>query len=136
MLDVHDLRVGNILALIGEEMIASSAIGAIDEIGLIHLEGMEYPENLDNMVGVPFHFGFFIEKADVVNTALKLGMLIFPVLKNEDIIYSVNIEFRGTFIKACFFIHELQNIMIDLIGIDPYKFIVNQSLKKTGVRAS
>ena len=120
MLDVHDLRVGNILALIGDEMIASSPIVAIDEIGLVHLEGMEYPENIDNMVGVPFQPGFFLEKADIVNSARKLGMLISQFLKSGDIIYSVNIEFHGTFIKACFFIHELQNTMIDLIGIDPY----------------
>ena len=120
MLDVHDLRVGNILALIGEEMIGSSPIVAIDEIGLVHLEGMEYPENIDNMVGVPFQSAFFLEKADVVNSALKMGMLILPLLKSNDIIHSVKIEFHGILIKECFFIHELQNTMIDLIGIDPY----------------
>jgi len=120
MLDVHDLLVGNILALIGEEMIGSSPIVAIDEIGLVHLEGMEYPENIDNMVGVPFQSSFFLEKADVVNSALKMGMLILPFLKSNDIIHSVNIVFHGILIKECFFIHELQNTMIDLIGIDPY----------------
>ena len=123
MLDVHDLRVGNILALIGEEMIASAPVVAIDEIGLIHLEGMDYPENIENMVGVPFHLGFFVEKMEVINAAQKLGIVILPFMKSESIIHSVNIEFHGTFIKECFFIHELQNTMIDLVGIDPYGLI-------------
>jgi hypothetical protein len=123
MLDVHDLRVGNILALIGEEMIASAPVVAIDEIGLVHLEGMDYPENIENMVGVPFHLGFFVEKTEVVNSAQKSGMVILPFMKSESIIHSVNIEFHGTFIKECFFIHELQNTMIDLIGIDPYALL-------------
>jgi len=123
MLDVHDLRVGNILALIGEEMIASAPVVAIDEVGLVHLEGMDYPENIENMVGVPFHSGFFVEKADVVNAAQKLGLVILPFMKSESIIHSVNIEFHGTFIKECFFIHELQNTMIDLVGIDPYALL-------------
>ena len=120
MLDVRDLRVGNILALIGEEMTTPSPIVAIDEIGLVHLEGMDYPENIDNMVGVPFQPGFLVERSQVVNSARKLGMFISPLVKGDNIIHSVNVEFHGTFIKECFFIHELQNTMIDLIGIDPY----------------
>ena len=120
MLDVRDLWVGNILALIGEEMTTPSPIVAIDEIGLVHLEGMDYPENIDNMVGVPFQPGFLVERSQIMSSARKLGMLISPMLKGDDIIHSVNIEFHGTFIKECFFIHELQNTMIDLIGIDPY----------------
>ena len=123
MLYVHDLRVGNILALIGEETIASSPVVAIDEIGLVHLEGMDYPENIENMVGVPFRSGFFVEKTEVINSAQKLGLVILPFMNSESIIHSVKIEFHGTFIKECFFIHELQNTMIDLVGIDPYALL-------------
>lgn len=120
MIEVHDIRIGNILSLIDEEEIDPSKIVSIDEIGLVQLENTEYPENIENIVGVRIPSGFFSEKEKMLNQLRTLGFIISPFQIGENRINFVGIEFKGTFIKACFFIHELQNTMIDLIGIDPY----------------
>ena len=120
MLNVHDLRVGNILALIGEEFIAPTPIVAIDESGLIHLEGMDSPESIENMAGVPIPPDFFIEKEALIGQMQMLGLVISPFRSLAISDSAVQVGFNGTFIKVCSFIHELQNIMLDLMGIDPF----------------
>ncbi len=120
MIEVHDIRIGNILSLIDEEEIDPSKVVSIDEIGLVQLESTEYPENIENIVGVAIPSGFFAEKEKLLNHLRILGFIISPFQVGENRINFVGIEFKGAFIKACFFIHELQNIMIDLVGIDPY----------------
>jgi hypothetical protein len=120
MISVHDILICNILSLIDEEEIDPSKVVSIDEIGLVQLESTEYPENIENMVGIRIPSSFFAEKEKMLNQLRTLGFIISPFQIGENRINFVGIEFKGTFIKACFFIHELQNTMIDLIGIDPY----------------
>jgi hypothetical protein len=120
MIEIHEIRIGNILSLIDEEEIDSSKVVSIDEIGLVQLENTEYPENIENIVGVTIPSGFFAEKEKLLNQFRTLGFIISPFQIGENKINFVGIEFKGAFIKACFFIHELQNTMIDLTGIDPY----------------
>lgn len=120
MVEVYDIRIGNILCLIDEEELDPSKVVSIDEIGLVQLESTEYPENIENIVGVTIPSGFFAEKEKLLSQLRTLGIIISPFQIGENSIKFVGIEINGTFIKACFFIHELQNTMIDLIGIDPY----------------
>lgn len=120
MIEVYDIRIGNILCLIDEKERDPSKVVSIDEIGLVQLESTEYPENIENIVGVSIPSSFFAEKQRLLNQLRILGVIISPFQIGENEIKFVGIELNGTFIKACFFIHELQNIMIDLIGIDPY----------------
>jgi hypothetical protein len=120
MIQVHEIRIGNILSLIDEEEVDPSKVVSIDEVGLVQLENTEYPENVDNIVGVRIPPGFFAEKEKLLNQLRTLGFTISPLQIGENWINFVGIEFKGAFIKACFFIHELQNTMIDLTGIDPY----------------
>jgi hypothetical protein len=120
MIEVHEIRIGNILSLIDEEEIDPSKVVSIDEIGLVQLESTEYPENIENIVGVTIPPSFFVKQEKLLNQLRTLGFIISPLQIGEEGINFVGIEFKGVLIKACFFIHELQNIMIDLIGIDPY----------------
>ncbi|MBS1666669.1 MAG: hypothetical protein JST58_04760 [Bacteroidetes bacterium] len=120
MLDVHDLRVGNILALIGEEFIAPTQIVAIDESGLVHLEGMDSPESIENMVGVPVPPTFFIEKKSLIDKLGGMGLIVSPLGLLGSVNHAVRVEFKGATIKDCSFIHELQNMLIDLVKTDPF----------------
>jgi hypothetical protein len=120
MIEVHNIRIGNILSLIDEEEVDPSKVVSIDEIGLVQLESTDYPENVENIVGVTIPLEFFTEKEKLLDQLCRLGFVISPFQIGGNRIKFVGIEFKGTFIKACFFIHELQNTMIDLAGIDPY----------------
>jgi hypothetical protein len=120
MIEVQEVRIGNILCLIDEEKEDPSKVVSVDENGLVQLENTEYPESIDNIVGVPIPSGFFAEKENLLNELLTLGFTLSPFHIEDNNINFVGIIFKDTFIKACFYIHELQNTLIDLTGIDPY----------------
>ena len=120
MIKVHQIRIGNILCLIDEEKTDPSKVVSVDENGLVQLESTEYPESIENIVGVPIPSGFFAENGNLLNELRTLGFTISPYQVGENRISFVGIEFKDAIIKACFFIHELQNTLIDLTGIDPY----------------
>jgi hypothetical protein len=121
MIDMRDLRVGSILALIGEEYQSASPVIAIDEIGLVHLDGLVNPESIENMVGVPFTKQFFTDHARALNKSLGAGMAISFAFSYFNNFPSARVEMNGALIKNCTFIHELQNLMWDFTEIDLYQ---------------
>jgi len=120
MIEVQEIRIGNILCLIDEEKPDPSRVVSVDEIGLVQLENTEYPESIENIVGVPIPSDFFAERENLLNELRTLGFTISLYQVGDNKISFVGIEFKDAFIKACFFIHELQNTLIDLTGIDPF----------------
>ena len=120
MLTVNELRIGNILSVIDEEKLDPSKVVSLDEVGLVQLESTAYPENIENIVGVPIPLVFFNENEKIIEEVRAFGVIILPFKRRHHPVNSVHVKFYGRLIKACIYIHELQNIMIELLGIDPW----------------
>ena len=118
MVSLNEIRVGSILAIIDDEKTTASFVVAVDEFGLVHLDGMDGPESIENMVGVKIDREFLCHNRTRLDKAKEAGLQISESQIDLDAGVTVQLEFNGAFIKSCDYAHQLQNILFDLLGIE------------------